>query len=253
MKKFKFVLVLLAIILCTGCIKFSFNINGNVEDEPSTIIEYDPVDGTPVPVKPEPVEPGKKIKFNDSITATSMECDYSAKLLFEYDNKKIYSYCVKNIKINDKELDEESISELIDVLNTKDRYNDSLVLTYKEGGTKLYTGSEMKILRCNHLVDFSLTNQDIYIGDVNLTYKGNFCKPSNKTVTKRFKVTEIKDKYVTLSRDNETATIYYDEVKELEVGKTYDFELLIGEDLIYQDTIEQLFNLGTIIEIREVK
>ena len=72
-----------------------------------------------------------------------------------------------------------------------------MVLTYKEGGTKLYTGSEMKILRCNHLVDFSLTNQDIYIGDVNLTYKGNFCKPSNKTVTKRFKVTEIKDKYVT--------------------------------------------------------
>ena len=61
MKKYRYLLILLALIICTGCVKFSFKINGITDDEPSTIIDYDPVDGTPVPVKPEPVEPGKKI------------------------------------------------------------------------------------------------------------------------------------------------------------------------------------------------
>lgn len=250
MKKYKYLLLILVLVLFTGCINIKIKLPGFDNTDTNTIIDYDPVNGTPIENDQVEVEPGKSIKFNDNIIATSMECDYTPKLLFEYKNQKIYSYCVKDVTINGRALNKENVIELI---NELDNFNDNLVLTYKEGGTKIYPGYEMKVLRCNHLVDFSLTNQDIYIGDINLTYKRNFCVPNNNTITKRFKVTNIDGKYVTLSRDNETGTIYYDETIELEVGKTYDFELQIGEDIIYQDTIEQLFNLGSIIEIREVK
>ena len=244
MKKYRYLILLLPLLLFSGCIRIhtTFNIDpDDVEDIDDIVIDD---------VEPIEIEAGKNLKFNNKITATSMECDYTPHLLFEYKNQKIYTYCVKDVLINGRELNIENATEFIDEL---DGYNDSAIITYKEGGTKLYPGSDMKVLRCNRMVDFSLTNQDIYIGDTNLRYKSNFCTPNNKTITKRFKVTNINGNFVTLSRDNETGTIYYDEDKELEEGKTYDFELQIGEDLIYQDTIEQLFNLGTIIEVREVK
>lgn len=190
------------------------------------------------------------IKYTDKITASKTECDYKPKLLFEFDNRKVYSYCIDSIKINDKDLNDKNIEDFISELENIDSYNKHPMY---DGGTTMYNGTSMNVLVCKKLVDFGLTNQDIYIGSSDMNYKANFCLPNNETITRRFKVDKIDGKNVTISRDNEQGTIYYTYDKTLEVGKSYDFEIFISESLIYDDKIEVIFKIGTLVEVRDAE
>ena len=69
-----------------------------------------------------------------------------------------------------------------------------------------------------------------------------------------FKVESIKGNELTVSRDNEDAvTVYYEYDYELEAGKKYEFEFMFNENLIVGNKISDIFGMGTIIDIREVK
>ena len=230
----KLLIVLTIILLLTGCkIKIESHTDNDDNNDNNTVINT-----------------GSKLVFNNNIYSYSIEPNYKPVLLLDMGDYKVYSYNVKDIAINNKLLDKSNIDELF---NELDKFNDVAVLTYKEGGSKMYVGPSMKILRCNALVDFGSTVKDVYIGDSSMTYKTNFCKPNNETVVKRFKVVKVEGTTVTLTRDNEMGEIYYNEDKELEVGKEYDFELMISENLIVEDTIEDLFTSGFLVEVRDVK
>ena len=47
--------------------------------------------------------------------------------------------------------------------------------------------------------------------------------------------------------------VYIADYYELEVGKVYDFEMIFGDNIVVEDTIEDIFAMGHIVEIREHK
>ncbi len=188
--------------------------------------------------------------YNENISSEKINCDYKPMLLFEADNYKVYSYCVDNIKINNERLNRNNLQSFIYELDKIDEDNK---LMFKDGGTILYKGTSMNVLKCNTILDFSLSNNDIYIGDSEMDYKINFCKPNNETEVKRFTVEEVGVDYLVVSRENEKDKVPYYFNKVLDVGKEYDFEMMFPEDLIIEDKISEIFSLGTIVEIREVE
>ena len=191
------------------------------------------------------------IKYNKNISSNKIEkCDYKPELLFEKDGIKIYSYCINDITYNKNKLSKDNFNEFIIEVKS---IEDSKKVSFDDGGTVLYKGEEMNVLVCNSLLDFALTNQDVYIGDNNMTFKGNFCKEDNTTKVITLKVADIKGDEVTLSRDNEMDSVVFPYDYKLEKGKTYDFEFMIGEDLIVKDTIKDMFEMATLVDVREHK
>ena len=93
-------------------------------------------------------------KLTDSSSNTNNECNNKAKLLVEQKDKKIYTYCLNDvtIEINNKEenlkkfieTDEKAIDKIIDTLEFKDAFSD--------GGTKLYRGEKLTLVKCNTLL-----------------------------------------------------------------------------------------------------
>jgi len=235
MKYIKGFLLVLVILLLTGC-KISINSNNNIDNN-----VIDDTSDNNITIE-------EKLVFNDKIYSYKIEPNYIPILLFETDDYKVYSYNVRNVTYNGKLLEKEDMNEFLKELDSIDTS-----LMYKDGGTKLYNSKDMKILRCNALVDFGSINKDIYIGDINMTYKSNFCKPNNKTEVKTFKVVSKNGTNVVLARDNERQEVYIDDYYNLEVGKTYDFEMIFGENVVVEDTIEDIFAMGHIVEVREHK
>ena len=223
----KIITILLLIILLSGCTSNKENNNSN-----NKIDNKD-----------------NNIKFNDNISSErDTDCDYKPKLLFTKDDIKVYTYCVNNITYKDNKLSSDNYSNIYDeVKNINDK--DAL----EDGGTILYKGKEMNILICEQMLDFAVTNKDIYIGDSNMKYKENFCKPNPETKVLTLKVVDIKNDEVTLSRTNEMDTVIYPYSFPIEKGKTYEFEFMFEENIIYKDTIKDAFEMATLVEVREVK
>ena len=233
MKHIKGLVLVSVLLFLTGC-KISINSNNSIEVDDNTGDNNTAVE--------------EKLIFNDKIYSYKIEPNYVPIMIFETDDYKVYSYNVRNVTFNNKLLEKYDVDEFIKELEKINDY-----ITYREGGTKLYTGKDMKIIRCNALIDFGSTNKDIYIGDINMTYKSNFCKPNNKTEVKTFKVVSRNGNNATLTRDNEMQEVYIADYYELEVGKVYDFEMIFGDNIVVEDTIEDIFAMGHIVEIREHK
>ena len=70
-----------------------------------------------------------------------------------------------------------------------------------------------------------------------------------------FKVESISGNELTVSRDNEEpTTVYYEYDYDLEKGKKYEFEFMFNENIIVnKNNIKDIFAMGTIIDIREIK
>lgn len=199
------------------------------------------------------------------------DCNNKAQLLVEQNDRKIYTYCLNNatIKINDKEenlknfieTDSKAIDKIINTLKLKDSFSD--------GGTKLYKGKNLTLVKCNTLDG----NRDIYIGDQNMEFKQNFCDNDNYTFVRTYTVKSIKEYKEQQYTDDGTPVSYGNSFEvelyqfqaetkkviinnlwdiKLEENKTYEFELQLYEDATnIEDSVEYIFKHSNIIEIRE--
>ena len=215
-------------------------------------------------------------KNNSNLIVNEIEnCDNEAKLYYEIDGKKIYSYCldIVEIVVDDKNIDlkeylkNNSIDDLVDMLEKESTFYDGGTSIYKDGGTKKITSNGITLIRCNTLDG----NRDIYIGNKDMEYKVNFCKNDNRTFTRTYMIKKIEDYKeqncndcltcvcgkslsVTLNQfQSETKTViidsYWDELFE---NKTYEFEFMLNEGITdIEDNIEFIFKNSTIVEIRE--
>lgn len=200
-------------------------------------------------------------------------CEHKAQLLMDQKDRKIYTYCLDDvtIKINNKQedlksfikKDEKAIEKIIDTLELKENYSD--------GGTQLYKGKNITLVKC-HTLD---GNRDIYIGNQNMKFKQNFCDNNNYTFVRTYTVKSIR-KYNEQQYTEDGITVSYGNSFEVELyqfqagpekviinnlwdtkleeNKTYEFELQLYEDAKnIEDTIEYIFKYSNIIEIRETE
>ena len=204
---------------------------------------------------------------------TNKDCNNKAQLLVEQKDRKIYTYCLNNatIKINDKEeklqnfieTDEKAIDKIINTLKLEG--------TYSDGGTKLYKGKNLTLVKCNTLDG----NRDIYIGDQNMEFKQNFCDNDNYTFVRTYTVKSVKEYKEQQYTDDGTPVSYGNSFEvelhqfqaetkkviinnlwdiKLEKNKTYEFEFQLYEDATnIEDNVEYIFKHSNIIEIRETE
>ncbi len=214
---------------------------------------------------------GCQDKIIDVSSNMDINCNHKAQLLVEQEDRKIYTYCLNDviIKIDGKEenlkdfiqKEDKAIEKIIGTLKLKDSLSD--------GGTQLYKGENLTLVKCNTLDG----NRDIYIGDQNMEFKQNFCDNNNYTFVRTYTVKSVKkyteqqytDDGIPVSYGNSFEVELYSfqgETKkvimnnlwniELEKEKTYEFELQLYEDAEdIEDTIEYIFKHSNIIEIRE--
>ena len=202
---------------------------------------------------------------------TNNECNHKASLLVEKDNRKIYTYCLNDttIKLNDKEINLKTyIEENNDAI---DRIVDTLELdgTLMDGGTKIYKGENLTVVKCNKLDG----NRDVYIGNQNMKFKENFCDNNNYTFVRTYTIKSIKE-YTDQQYTEDGTPVGYGNSFEVELqqfqqeskkaiinnlweiklepNKTYEFEFQLYEDAKdVKDTINYIFKNTTIVEIRE--
>lgn len=118
-------------------------------------------------------------------------CNSKPKLLTTHNDLNVYTYCLNEVKVevNEKEIELESylkdnndsIDKIINILSLKDVIYD--------GGTKIYKGNDITLIKCNTLDG----NKDVYIGDYTMKYKANFCKDNNYTFVKTYKINGIEE------------------------------------------------------------
>lgn len=198
-------------------------------------------------------------------------CNHKPQILLEEENRKIYTYCLNDMKINMKnktidlkeyvENNSKAIDQIIEILELEEFFSD--------GGTKIYRGNNLTLVKCNTLDG----NRDIYIGNEDTKFKQNFCKNNNYTFIKTYTVKDIKpylkqqytedgvpvsygNSYeVTLSNfKGEGTTVIINNLWniKLEKDKTYEFEFMIYDDAKdIKDTTEYIFKNSTIIDVRE--
>ena len=235
MKKLRYLIILLTVFLLLGCTignkKEEENNNKKPDDNKVELIE---------------------IKYNDNLKAIKDDCTTTPVLLFEMPDYKVYTQCVKSINLKGDIIGETNINDIIKELNNIDENN---ILTYKDGGTKLYKGKDINVIVCNRLLSLELTNKDIYFGDSTLSIKENYCRSNNNSETMVFKVESINGTELTVSKDNEEpVAVYYEYDYELEAGKKYEFEFMFNENIIVdKNKAKDVFAMGTIIDVREIK
>ena len=80
-------------------------------------------------------------------------------------NSRPYWNFIKTKQLNvTGEMPNEAIDKIIDTLELKE--------TYYDGGTKLYKGENLTLVKCNTLAG----NKDVYIGNKDFKYEQGYCK-----------------------------------------------------------------------------
>ena len=206
---------------------------------------------------------------NDSIldiTFSNIDnCNKKPQLLLKNDNINIYTYCIDNIKINinNKSIDLKSyikknknaIDNIIEFLPFK-TFETETVTNYAGERFEIDKNGTLSLLKY-HTYD---GNEDIYIGNVKMEFKNNFCKDNNYTFIRTYYIEEIEyvgynDYKITLKvNDNDLNEVIINNPKlvYLEEGKTYEFELMINEGVSnVDDNIKSIFENSIIVEFRE--
>lgn len=219
------------------------------------------------------------INTNNSnfIVNETSNCDNVAKLYYQYNNQKIYTYCLDKVEVivDDKKtelkeyLKSNGIDDLINKLEKESTFDDGGTTIYKDGGTKKITGNGLTLIKCNTLEG----NNDIYIGNKDMEFKLNFCKNDNRTFTRTYTIKKVenyaeqqyengvpvtygKSLSVTLSQfQGETKTVIINNLwDELIENQTYEFEFILnGDTSDIEDNIKSIFKNSTIVEVRSTK
>jgi len=193
------------------------------------------------------------------------ECNRKPKLLMTKDNINIYTYCINNIKVNvnNKLIDLKSyikknknaIENIIEFLPFK-TFETETVTNYAGERFEIDKNGTLSLLKC-HTYD---GNEDVYIGNIKMGYKNNFCKDNNYTFIRTYYIEEIEyvgynDYQIKLKgNDNVLNEVIINSPKlvYLEVGKTYEFEFMINDGINnVDDNIKSIFENSTIVEFRE--
>jgi len=211
---------------------------------------------------------------SNALTPTKSNCNHKPKFYYQYENRKIYTYCLNNVEliINNKTIElkdylkNNTLDSLIKKLELISSYYDGGTNVYNDGGSKRITNNGIILIKCNTIDG----NKDIYIGNKDMKYKSNFCKDNNTTFTRTYTVKEVKNytkqQYengipvtyaksleVTLSQyQGQTETVIINNIsEELMEDKTYEFEFMLYDDnKNIEDTIESIFKNTHIVEIR---
>lgn len=195
-------------------------------------------------------------------------CDNRAKLYYDDNTNKIYTYCLNNVKVELGNKEYELSTYLKDKKITikdffakilKDETTWPVLMTASDGGTTIYDNQDINLIRCNRLSGEETieTNQDIFIGSKGMGFKNNYCQSDIKTITRTYKILKIEEigefEYkLTLEQYNKaTATVVYAATKmeAFEENSTYEFEFLPYNLDAIEDTVEALFNDSLIISI----
>lgn len=201
------------------------------------------------------------------ITFSNMEdCNQKPELLVTKDDINIYTYCISNIKVNvnNKLIDlkkyikenKNSIKNIITFLPFKTYELIDYMTIYAGEGFEISKDTTIKLAKCHT----SSGNNDVYIGNVRMNAKSNFCKDNNYTFIRTYFVEDIEyDSYsyynVKLKSVDgivETVSISDWEAKKLEKNKTFEFELMLNDNVKnIKDNTKFIFGNSTIVDIRE--
>ena len=192
-------------------------------------------------------------------------CNRKPELLMTKDNINIYTYCINNIKVNvnNKLIDLKSyikknknaIENIIEFLPFK-TFETEMVTNYAGERFEIDKNGTLALLKC-HMYD---GNEDVYIGNVKMGYKNNFCKENNYTFIRTYYIEEIEyvgynDYQIKLKgNDNVLNEVIINSPKlvYLEEGKTYEFEFMINDGMNnVDDNIKSIFENSSIVEFRE--
>ena len=193
------------------------------------------------------------------------DCNRKPELLMTKDNINIYTYCINNIKVNvnNKLIDLKSyikknknaIDNIIEFLPFK-TFETETVTNYAGERFEIDKNGTLALLKC-HTYD---GNEDVYIGNIKMGYKNNFCKDNNYTFIRTYYIEKIEyvgynDYQIKLKgNDNVLNEVIINSPKlvYLEEGKTYEFEFMINDGINnVDDNIKSIFENSTIIEFRE--
>lgn len=193
------------------------------------------------------------------------DCNRKPELLMTKDNINIYTYCINNIKVNvnNKLIDLKSyikknknaIENIIEFLPFK-TFETETVTNYAGERFEIDKNGTLALLKC-HTYD---GNEDVYIGNIKMGYKNNFCKDNNYTFIRTYYIEKIEyvgynDYQIKLKgNDNVLNEVIINSPKlvYLEEGKTYEFEFMINDGINnVDDNIKSIFENSTIIEYRE--
>lgn len=200
-------------------------------------------------------------KINHNLIKTNINNEYNL-YYYEIDNA-IY-------KNNDKEV------ELKDALVNNDITIEDFVsklkedVVYYDGGTRVYKNNDvfvedLELVKCKTLDG----NKDVYVGPSGMDYRHNFCMNDNHTFTRTYTVKSIEDykeqQYednISVSYSKSLRVLLKDNNKEeyailnnfwdnIEVNKTYEFELMLHDGAKIDDSIESIFKNSTIVGVKE--
>ncbi len=214
-----------------------------------------------------------KNTIKELFVSKAQSCDYKPKLYYEFNKRKIYTYCVDSVMV----VENDNALELKDYLKNHSFNNILNFLEKKsflwDGGTEEYKDRESKkisLINCHTLKG----NRDIYIGDEKMRFKANFCKDYNETFTKIYTIDKIENYKVQQYEDGipvsygkslkitlkstsgkKTTVILNNIFDDLKINKTYEFEFeLNSEDDLYENILDKdIFKNYNIVEIREIK
>ncbi len=200
------------------------------------------------------------------ISFTNIEdCNNKLVLLTSNGDINIYTYCIKNVKVNvnNRLIDlkkyikknKNSLNNIMSFLPYKDDSN----LTYD-----VYKGSNIemiKLIKCYS----STGNEDVYIGNGTMNIKKNFCEDNNYTFVRTYYVENIqkntegqfiKNSFKVKLKDykGNIETIILNDLFTitLEKNRTYEFEFMLNEGVKNIDNnTNSIFDNSTIIDIRE--
>lgn len=151
-----------------------------------------------------------------------------------------------------------SLDEFQEFLEKQVEYKNYEGMIFWDGGTKVYSKSDVQIIYCNA----SNGNRDVYIGNSEMidNLNGEYCgheKNSNESFIRTYKVlkTEIAEdlefNYVTLEQNNgEVETVMINNTNELVSGHVYEFSFYaFGK---FDDTILNIFQYATLLAVKEI-
>ena len=207
-----------------------------------------------------------KNKVISDITFSNIDdCNNKPQLLTEKEDISIYTYCINNIKVNVNgklinlksyiKRNKKAIDNIIEFLPFKTFETEELT-NYAGENFEIDKNGTLALLKC-HTYD---GNEDVYIGNVKMGFKNNFCRDNNYTFVRTYFIDEIEyvgynDYQIKLKgNDNVLTEVVVNSPKlvYLEAGKTYEFEFMVNDGINnVDDNIKSIFENSTIIEFRE--
>lgn len=207
--------------------------------------------------------------FNFMVQQLDGEALYKLEEKLKYKDRNIYYYglnsallCDKNEKcysINDAiEHNQITLNDLQDYLDIQVKYDNFKVDIMYDSGTKIYHKENMQIMYCNTLDG----NKDVYIGNDKMVsnLRGEYCghqRNKDESYIRTYKVLSSnidKDNnefnIVKLEQNNGVkGVVSVNNSNNLIPGHTYEFLFLTFDK--FEDTIENIFNNSTLLEIIE--